>query len=173
MVVRHMVNHELHQLLMGKAGLWLAGIAACAGLALAWRWWMSHRVLRNKALRVLGFTQSRGLAIGPGVRYAGVIAAALVTIFALTPTTPGIGDAAPTPDATPPVATEPASDVVVVELRSDDTFIVVRGGDVEIHLAPAATTPQAVEEQSAPGTNVAPFRPTATPRAWGLPAGME
>lgn len=168
-----MANHAFHELFAGKVGLWLAGIAACAGLLLAWQWWMSHRILRSRALRVLGFTQSRGLAIGPGVRYAGVVAAAIVTIFALTPTMPGAGDAAPTPDAEPPLATESASEVVVVELRSEDAVIVVRGGDVEIHLAPAATPSDDGEDKSDPGANVTLFRPTATPRVWALPEGME
>ena len=37
-----------------EKGLWMAAIAACAGLALAWRWWFARQSLHNRALQVLG-----------------------------------------------------------------------------------------------------------------------
>src|SRR5688572_10605860 len=120
-----MTNHELLTLVTGRAGLWLAGIAACAGLALAWRWWVSRRILRNRALQVLGFSKLTGSAVGPGVRYAGVIAAAIVTIFVLMPTTPGAGDADPAAEVVTPAAAAPPSEVVIVEVRADGATIVV------------------------------------------------
>ena len=168
-----MTNHELLTLMAGKAGLWLAGIAACAGLALAWRWWVSRRILRNRALQVLGFNKLTGSAVGPGVRYAGVIAAAIVTIVVLTPTTPGAGDGDPAAEATTPAATAPPAEVVIVEVRADGATIVVQGNTVEIRVVSGAPTPAVDAISIHPSGDMAVPKPTATPSALALPAGME
>ena len=168
-----MTNHELLTLVAGKAGLWLAGIAACAGLALAWRWWVSRRILRNRALQVLGFNKPTGSAVGPGVRYAGVIAAAIVTIFVLTPTTPGAGDADPAAEWVTPAAATPPSEVVIVEVRADGATIVMHDNTIEIRLAPGAPTPAVDAISIHPSGDIAASRPTATPPTSALPEGME
>lgn len=168
-----MTNQELLPLVGGKAGLWLAAIAACAGLALAWWWWLSRRMLRNRALQALGFTKPVGSATSQGVRLAGVITVAIVTIFFLTPTTPGVGDTEPAVQVVTPAATEPTSEVVVVEVRSDGAIIMVRGSVVEIRLAPAASTPAAAGSQANPGGNTVSPKPTSTPADSALPENME
>jgi hypothetical protein len=151
--------------------LWLAAIAACAGLALAWRWWISRRILRNRALQVLGFVKPSDSAFSPGVRYAGVIAAAIVTIFVLTPTTPGAGDADPAAEVVTPAA--PPSDVVIVEVRADGATIVVRGNTIEIRLASGTPTPAVDAISIFPTGGIAVRKPTAPPPASALPEGME
>lgn len=168
-----MANHELLPLVADEAGLWLAGIAACAGLALAWRYWMTRRGLRNRALQVLGHVKPTSSAMWPGMRYAGVIAVAIVTIFVLTPTTPGAGDTAPAAEAMTPVATEPASAVVIVELRSEGATIVVQGTTVEIHLASGAPTLAGDGVQTYPSGDRVAQEPTATAPSSALPEGME
>jgi hypothetical protein len=167
-----MTNHELLTLMAGKAGLWLAGIAACAGLALAWRWWVSRRILRNRALQMLGFNKPTGSAVGPGVRYAGVVAAAIVTIFVLTPTTPGAGDADPAAEVVTP-ATAPPSQIVIVEVRAGGATIVLQGNTVEIRMSSGAPTPAMDASSIHPSGDIAAPRPTATAPASALPEGME
>lgn len=168
-----MPNHEPLTLMAGKAGLWLAGIAACAGLTLAWRWWISRRILRNRALQVLGFNKPTGSAVAPGVRYAGVIAAAIVTIFVLTPTSPGAGDADQAAEVVAPAAAAPPSEVVIVEVRADGATIVVQGNTVEIRLASGAPTPAVDAISIHPSGDIAAPKPTATRPASALPDGME
>lgn len=159
--------------LTNKQLLWLAGIAACAGLALAGRWWLSRRILRNRALQVLGFSNPGGLAIGQRVRYAGIIAAAIVTIFALTPTTPGAGDTEPAVEVVTSAAIESTLEVIVVEVRSDSATILVQGGVIEIRIAPDAPTPPADAIHTSPNGGFSAPTPTAKPAASALPEGMD
>ena len=153
--------------------LCFSGVAALVSLAFACGSWLARRSMRSRALHVLGFVKPTGSAVGPGVRYAGVIAVAIVTIFVLTPTSPGAGDADPAAEATPPAATVPPAEVVIVEVRAEGATIVVQGNTVEIRLVSVAPTSAVDAISIHPSGDIAAPKPTATPPASALPEGME
>jgi hypothetical protein len=88
--VRHMAILELLSTSSPETGLWLAGFAACAGLALAWRWRVTQRSVRYRALHMLGYVRPETRAMPAGFRYAAIAAVAMVTVFALRPCLPGL-----------------------------------------------------------------------------------
>ncbi len=168
-----MTNLELLLSAKGEVGLWLAGIAACAGLALAWRWWIARRSMQNRALSVLGYARPSQSTLAMGLRYAGVLGVAVLTTLLLAPAAPGAGDTEQAPEASMPALPVSTPALVIIELVSDGMSIVVHGGSVEIRLAPSQRTPvvtvssghQSVDETT-------PFA-LATPPATDLPVGME
>ncbi|MCC7359923.1 MAG: hypothetical protein IT317_10625 [Anaerolineales bacterium] len=156
-----------------EVGLWLAAIAACAGLALSWRWWAARRGLRNRALRVLGYVKPAGPLLTNGVRYAGVITAAILTVLVLTPAVPGAGDLEPTTEVVPTASPAVTPAVVVVELKGDGATIVVQGNVVEIRLAPSQLTPAATDASDQHNGIIVVHPVATTPPAQALPNGME
>lgn len=168
-----MAIHELLPFLKSEAGLWLAAVAGCAGLALSWLWWFARRGLRNRALRILGYVKPTGSALASGMRYAGVITAVILTVIVLTPAVPGAGDLEQAAKAVPTASPEITPVIVIVEVHSGGATIVVHGDVVEIHVAPNQPTPVATAAGSWVGNNVAVPTVTATPPASVLPEGME
>jgi hypothetical protein len=154
-----------------ETGLWLAGIAACAGLALAWRWWMTQRSVRYRALHMLGYARPATRAMPVGFRYAAIAAVAMATVFALTPVSPGISDEEASSSMTP---TEPAPTVIIVEIGPESGVSVVLQGDrVEIRHAPLETPSVNVATAVSPTVGPITTVDATTVPVTVLPAEME
>jgi hypothetical protein len=173
MAVTHMANQELLPLVRSEAGLWLAAVAACAGLALGWRWWAARRSLRNRALQVLGFEKPSTMVPWSGLRYAGLATVAILTVLALAPAAPGVSDAEPAPQGAPAMVPDVTPVLVVVELHTDGATIMVHGDTVEIRLLPgqsaAVTSPTGARQ----GDDDEAVAIVVTPTAELMPDGME
>jgi len=157
-----------------EMGLWLAGVAACAGLTLAWRWWFARQSLRNRALQVLGHTKPSKPSLATSLRFASIFIVTILAVVVLTPAAPGAGDlerASEEPARLPAEVTPVA--LVVVELHSDGATIFVHGDTVEIRLVAGVATPTVTVTDSQVG--VEPIGPVglATPPANDTPVGME
>ncbi|MCC6189044.1 MAG: hypothetical protein IT318_08410 [Anaerolineales bacterium] len=154
-----------------EVGLWLAGIAASAGLALVWRWRIAQRSQRHRALQVLGYGNAALRTVPAGIRYAAIVTAAVVTVFVLTPASSGIGDIETSADM---AHTEPAPTVIVVNLGSESGgTVVVQGVAVEIRLMPQEPSTANVTPPSSPMGDPVTASEVITVPVYVLPEGME
>ena len=154
-----------------ETGLWLAGIAACAGLALAWRWWTIRRSVRYRALHMLGYARPTTRALPAGFRYAAIAAVAVATVFALTPVSPGISDDEASSNMTP---TEPAHTVIIVEIgHASGVSVLLQGDRVEIQHAPLETPSGNVATAVSPTVDHITTTDAITVPVTILPAEME
>ncbi len=136
-LVKSMYEHGWLLGFDARAALWLAFVAASAGLALACRWRLTQRSMRYRALRMLGYARPATRAIPTGFRYAAITAVAVVTVFVLTPVSSGISDDAPSSSLVP---TELAPTVIIVEIGIETgVTVVVQKDGVEIRPVPLAT----------------------------------
>ena len=156
-----------------EMGLWMAAMAACAGLTLAWRWWFARQSLRNRALEVLGHTKASKLSLAASLRLVSIFIVIILTVVVLTPAAPGAGDLERASEEPTRVPAEVTPAVVVVELHSDGATILVHGDTVEIRLVAGVVTPTVTVTDSQVAVEpIVPFG-SATPPANDTPIGME
>ena len=156
-----------------EMGLWMAAIAACAGLTLAWRYWFTRQSLRNRALEVLVHTKESKLSLAASLRFVSIFIVIILTIVVLTPAAPGAGDLERASEEPTQVLAEVTPAVVVVELHSDGATILLHGDTVEIRLVAGVATPTVtVTDSQVAVESIVPVG-LATPLANNTPIGME
>jgi hypothetical protein len=117
--------------------LWLALMAALAGLLLAVRWHQRRHSARGLARCLLGHQQPVSRDAQGAFRFAAVVAASVLTIFALTPNGQGTAVLVVATNTPAPAAdSQPRQDtIVIIAGATEDIVVSVPGGStVEIRL---------------------------------------